>query len=103
MKKLIAIAVIGFMSLTAFGQQDTTKSKVPSLPESVFQEDMSIIKDKTAKTLVMTFKVANTFNNADIESIKCYVHFYYGANEGYIGWTPQVSHKGDIWTFTFNK
>lgn len=103
MKKLIAIAVIGLMSLSAFAQQDTTKSKVPSLPESVFQENMSITKDKVAKTLVMTFKVSKAFNNADIESIKCYVHYYYGANEGYIGWTPQLSHKGDEWTFVFNK
>jgi hypothetical protein len=147
MKKLIAIAVIGFMSLTAFGQQaqdcetarqkyleanpDVKSAKVdpwehylkagkfegrkwypcteevkvveaPKLPESVFQTDMTIIKDKVAKTLVMTFKVAKTFNNTDIESIKSYVVHYY-SSEGYNGWTPQVSHKGDIWTFTFNK
>jgi hypothetical protein len=102
MKKLIAIAVIGLMSLSAFGQ-DTPKVEAPKLPETVFQDNMSIVKDKDLKTLTLTFKVAKTFSNADIESIKSYVHFYYGANEGYIGWTPQISHKGDNWTFVFNK
>jgi hypothetical protein len=147
MKKLIAIAVIGLISMSAFGQEaqncevarqkyleanpDVKKDGVdpwehyihngknegrkwypcteeikvveaPKLPESVFQDNMTIVKDKDAKTLVMTFKVSKAFNNTDIESIKSYVAYYY-ASEGYNGWTPQLSHKGDIWTFVFNK
>lgn len=102
MKKLILIAVIGLMSANVFGQ-DTAKSVTPKLPESVFQDNMSIVKDKETKTLVMTFKVSKSFNNTDIESVKSYVQYYYGNNEGYIGWTPQISHKGDKWTFVFNK
>ena len=101
MKKLIAIAVIGLMSVGAFAQ-DTTKVERPHLPESVFQDNMSIVKDKEAKTLVMTFKVSKSFSNTDIENVKWYVAHYY-ASEGYNGWTPQLSHKGDFWTFTFNK
>jgi hypothetical protein len=101
MKKLIAIAVIGLMSLSSFAQ-DTTKPNVPTLPESVFQDNMTIVKDKDAKTLVMTFKVSKAFNNIDIENVKWYVAHYYGS-EGYNGWTPQLSHKGDTWTFIFNK
>jgi hypothetical protein len=147
MKKLFAIAVIGLISVSAFGQEaqncevarqkyleanpDVKSAKVdpykhyiengknegrkwypcteevkvveaPKLPESVFQTDMTIVKNKTTNTLVMTFKVTSAFNNADIEAVKQYVQFFY-SREGYNGWTPQVSHKGEIWTFVFNK
>ena len=150
MKKLIAIAVIGLISVSAFGQdaqdcevarqkyleanpdvkrdgvdpykhyiengkregrkwypctEEVKEVKVveaPKLPESVFQTDMTIVKNKTTNTLVMTFKVSSAFSNADVEAVKQYVQFFY-SREGYNGWTPQVSHKGEIWTFVFNK
>jgi hypothetical protein len=147
MKKLIAIAVIGLISVSVFGQdaqncevarqkyleanpdvkrdgkdawkhynesgknegrkwypctEEVKVVEVPKLPESVFQTDMTIVKNKKTNTLVITFKVSSAFNNADVESVKQYVQFFY-SREGYIGWTPQVSHNGDIWTFVFNK
>lgn len=76
--------------------------EAPKLPETIFQEDMTIVKNKKTKTLICTFKVSKDFNNTDIEKVKIYIAHYYGT-EGYIGWTPQISHKKDIWTFIFNK
>ena len=95
MKKLILIALM-FVGVQAFAQNQ------PKLPESVFQNSMSIKKDK-AGNLVMKFKVAKTFSNDDIEAIKCYVQRFYGDNEKYIGWTPQITHRRNKWTFVFNK
>lgn len=99
MKKLIAIAVIGLMSLSAFGQQDT---KTPTLPEYILQKDMKIVKDNVTNTLVVTINVKIDLQNKDLEAIKTYIHFFYNP-EGYNGWTPQIYHKKNRWTFIFNK
>jgi hypothetical protein len=95
MKKFLLIALM-FVGVQAFAQSQ------PKLPESVFQNSLSIKKDKSGN-LVMKFKVSKTFNNDDVEAIKFYVQRYYGDNEKYIGWTPQITHRGKKWTFVFNK
>ena len=95
MKKLFLIALM-FVGVQAFAQNQ------PKLPESVFQNKMSITKDKSGN-LIVKLKVTKTFTNDDVEAIKFYVQRYYGDNEKYIGWTPQIIHKRRNWTFIFNK
>ncbi len=72
------------------------------LPESIPQENLTIVKGKDGKTLTMSFKVTKPFGTKDIEDVKKYIHCYYSL-EGYNGYTPQITHKGDNWTFVFNK
>lgn len=81
---------------------ELTPEAEPKLPESVSQEDMSITKSSNGKLLTMSFKVTKTFNTTDVENVKRYVHYYY-SREGFNGFTPQISHKKDDWTFVFNK
>lgn len=96
MKKVFLIALM-FVCSQTFAQKSQ-----PKLPESVFQKTLSIKKDKGGN-LVMKFKVSKAFSNDDVEAIKFYAQRYYGDNEKYIGWTPQITHRGKKWTFVFNK